>query len=238
MNIEGKVVAITGASRGIGAVAGRRLASAGAKLVLGGRDQATLAAVASTLGDDGRATHIACDVSRAADLHALVAHARQTFGRLDVLVANAGVASVAPLADGRLDDWDEMIDTNLRGLLHGVAAALPVFLEQGSGQFVAVTSTSAHKWVPGQGVYAATKAAARALCEVLRQEVGPQIRVSMICPGATTTSFGSGGDAEMIARLAAISMDPSAVAEAIAYAIGQPPEVNVGEIVVRSAAQP
>jgi NADP-dependent 3-hydroxy acid dehydrogenase YdfG len=159
----------------------------------------------------------------------------EQFGRLDVLVANAGVAHVAPLLDGELADWDMMIDVNLRGVLHGVAAALPVFTAQGSGHFVAVTSTAAAKWVPGQGVYAATKAGVRALCEVLRQEVGPQIR-TMVCPGATDTEFTT--DPELRERIAAIAMAPDAVAEAIAYALAQPPEVNVGEIVVRSAAQP
>ena len=239
MEIEDKVVAITGAGRGIGAASARRLAAAGARLVLAGRDEAALAPLAGELGaPDGRATHAVCDVTRAGDLRAVVAHAVQVFGRLDVLVANAGVATVAPLAEGDPDDWDAMIDVNLRGVLHGVAAALPVFTAQGAGQFVTVTSTSAHRWVPGQGVYAATKAGVRALCEVLRQEAGPQIRASMVCPGATATDFGSGGDPATAARLAAMRMDPAAVAEAIAFAIGQPAGIDVGEIVVRSAAQP
>jgi NADP-dependent 3-hydroxy acid dehydrogenase YdfG len=151
-------------------------------------------------------------------------------------VANAGVATVGPLADGTLADWNQMIDVNLRGMLHGIAAALPVFTAQRSGHFVTVTSTAAAKWVPGQGVYAASKAGVRALCEVLRQEVGPEIRVTMVCPGATDTEFTT--DLELRERMAAIAMAPDAVAEAIAYALAQPENVNVGEIVVRSAAQP
>lgn len=151
-------------------------------------------------------------------------------------MANAGVATVTPLADGTLTDWNGMIDVNLRGVLHGIAAALPTFTAQGSGHFITITSTAVAKWVPGQGVYAATKAGARALCEVLRQEAGPQIRTTMICPGATDTDFTT--NPKLRGRMAAIAMAPDAVAEAIAYALAQPDDVNVGEIVIRSAVQP
>jgi NADP-dependent 3-hydroxy acid dehydrogenase YdfG len=128
-----------------------------------------------------------------------------------------------------------MIDVNLRGVLHRIAAALPVFTEQGSGHFVTVTSTAAVKWVPGQGVYAASKAGVRALCEVLRQETGREIRATMVCPGATVTEFVT--DPRLREQIAAIAMAPDAVAEAIVYALEQPESINVGEIVVRSAAQ-
>ena len=238
-SVDGLVVAITGASAGIGAATARMLAARGARVVLGARrTDALRALVAEIEADGGRATAVACDVTRALDLRTLVAHARESYGRLDVLVANAGVASVEPLADGTLADWNAMVDVNLRGVLHGIAAALPVFTAQGIGHFVTVTSTSSQKWVPGQGVYAATKAGVRALCEVLRQEVGPQIRVSMVCPGATATEFGAGGDPATEARLATMRMDPAAVAAAIAYVIGQPADVTVGEVVLRSARQP
>ncbi len=237
--LQNKVVAVTGASAGIGAATARLLAGHGARVLLGARRTEALAEVVAGIERDG-GTAAACglDVTRAADLERFVGEAVTRFGRLDTLVANAGVAAVAPLADGTPADWAPMIDVNLRGVLHGVAAALPVFGAPGGGQFVTVTSTSAHKWVPGQAVYAATKAGVRALCEVLRQEVGPEIRVSMVCPGATATGFGSGGDPETAARLASMQMDPFAVAEAIAYVIGQPADVNVGEVVVRSARQP
>lgn len=236
-NIEDQVIAITGASAGIGAATARRLAAKGARVALGARREDALARVVADIeADGGAAAACAVDVRRPDDLRALVELAVQRFGRLDALVANAGVATTAPLAEGTLADWNRMLDVNLRGVLHGVAAALPVFGAQGSGHFVTVTSTAAAKWVPGQGVYAASKAGARALCEVLRQEVGPEIRVTMVCPGATDTEFTT--DPELRERMAAIAMAPDAVAEAIAYALAQPTGVNVGEIVVRSAAQP
>jgi NADP-dependent 3-hydroxy acid dehydrogenase YdfG len=238
MEIEGKVVAITGASRGIGAATARLLARHGARVVLAGRDGDALDALEREITQaGGQAAAQLCDVTRAQDVVEFADLAVRRFGRLDVFVSNAGIAVVAPLAEGKVSDWDSMIDVNLGGVLHSITAAMPVFQRQGAGQFVTVTSTSAHKWVPGQGVYAATKAGVRALCEVLRQEVSPRIRVSMICPGAAATDFGSGGDPETRARFAAIAMDPSAVAEAIAFAIGQPAGVNVGEVVVGSAPQ-
>jgi NADP-dependent 3-hydroxy acid dehydrogenase YdfG len=237
IELNSEVIAITGASAGIGASTARLLAARGARVVLGARREDALArVVAEVEADGGHATACAVDVTRPEDLKRLVALAVEKFGRLDALVANAGVAAVAPLAEGKLADWDRMVDVNLRGVLHGIAAALPVFTAQGSGHFVTVTSTAAAKWVPGQGVYAATKAGARALCEVLRQEVGPEIRVTMVCPGATDTEFTT--DPELRERMAAIAMAPDAVAQAIAYALTQPAGVNVGEIVVRSAAQP
>jgi NADP-dependent 3-hydroxy acid dehydrogenase YdfG len=237
IEIEDEVIAITGASAGIGATASRLLAARGARVVLGARREDALARIVADIeAGGGRGTACTVDVTRPEDLCRLVTRAVEQFGRLDALVANAGVATVGPLADGALADWNQMIDVNLRGMLHGIAAALPVFTAQRSGHFVTVTSTAAAKWVPGQGVYAASKAGVRALCEVLRQEVGPEIRVTMVCPGATDTEFTT--DPELREQMAAIAMAPDAVAEAIAYALAQPENVNVGEIVVRSAAQP
>ena len=237
MEIEDQVIAITGASAGIGAATARLLAARGARVVLGARREDALARVADEIkAGGGHAVVCVADVTRPEDLKRLVALARERFGGLDALVANAGVATVAPLQGGTFAEWNQMVDVNLRGVLHGIAAALPVFNEQGSGHFVTVTSTAAAKWVPGQGVYAASKAGVRALCEVLRQEVGPEIHSTMVCPGATDTEFTT--DPQLRRRLAEIAMAPDAVAHAIAYALGQPDDVNVGEIVVRSAAQP
>jgi NADP-dependent 3-hydroxy acid dehydrogenase YdfG len=236
MKIENQVIAVTGASAGIGAATARLLAAKGARVVLAARRQDTLARIVAEIQvSGGHAASRAVDVTRPADLRQLVALAVDRFGRLDALVSNAGVATVAPLAGGSLADWDRMIDVNLRGVLHGIAAALPVFVEQRSGHFVTVPSTAAAKWVPGQGVYAASKAGVRALCEVLRQETGPEIRATMVCPGATATEFVT--DPQAREQIAAIAMAPDAVAEAIAYALEQPKSINVGEIVVRSAGQ-
>jgi NADP-dependent 3-hydroxy acid dehydrogenase YdfG len=237
MEIEAQVIAITGASAGIGATTARLLAARGARVVLGARREDAMARIVAEIkADGGHATARVTDVTRPEDLTQLVALSLKQFGRLDALVANAGIARVAPLTEGILADWNRMLDVNLRGVLHGIAAALPVFSAQGSGHFITVTSTAAAKWVPGQGVYAASKAGVRALCEVLRQEIGPDIRATMVCPGATDTEFTT--DPQLREQMAAMAMAPDAVAQAIAYALAQPDDVNVGEIVVRSATQP
>ena len=241
--IEGKVVAITGASSGIGAATARLLAQGGAKLVLGARREDRLAELAGELGDQRHdVAYTVVDVRRREDLVALVALARERFGRLDVLVGNAGVGPVSPLDELRLDDWDAMIDINVKGILHGIAAALPVFRAQGHGQFVHTLSTAAYKTVPGQAVYSASKAAARTLTEGLRQEAGPSIRVSMVSPGFVATDFlESVPDPDLRARMNeskdAMAIAPEAVARGIRFAIEQPADVDVNEIVIRPTAQ-
>src|SRR5437763_9593790 len=164
MNGLDKVVAITGASSGIGEATARELAGRGAAVVLGARRTDRLEALAQkVLGDGGRAEVLDVDVTRRADLERLVALAVDRFGRLDVLVGNAGVARIAPVADLDVDDWDAMIDVNLRGVLHGIAAALPVFRRQGRGHLVTTVSTSGLRISPTQAVYAGTKNAVRTL---------------------------------------------------------------------------
>lgn len=172
----------------------------------------------------------------------LVGAARARFGRLDVLFSNAGSMAVSGLDDVRTDDWDLMVDVNLKGVLNGIAAALPVFRQQGNGQFVHTASTAAHKVVATQAVYAATKTAVRVLTEGLRQEAGPHLRVTVISPGFTNTEgVRAGADpdvtAALLAQRDAIAMPPEAVARAVAFAIEQPDEVDVGEIIIRSTAQ-
>lgn len=245
MATTGKVVAITGAGRGIGAATARLLAARGAMVVLGSRGEQELARVADTItADGGQVAHQRTDVTRPEDLRALVDLAAQRFGRLDVLASIAGVAINAHLGSGELDDWNRMIDVNLRGVLHGIAAALPVFRAQGSGHFITVASTSAYKWVPGQAVYAATKSAVRALCEVLRQELAPEgLRCTLVSPGFTNTGFISSTRdpdelAALTARRDATAIPPEAVAETIAFAIAQPDSVDIGEIIVRPTVQP
>ena len=245
IGIAGKVVAITGADRGIGAATARLLATRGARIVLASRRERELAATADTIAaDGGQVAYRRVDVTQPEDLRALVELATRRFGRLDVLASIAGVAINARLGADQLDDWNQMIDVNLRGVLHGVAAALPVFRAQGSGHFITVGSTSAYKWVPGQAVYAASKSAVRALCEVMRQELAEEgIRSTLVSPGFTATEFISSTRdpaelAALIARRDAIAMPPEAVAETIAFAITQPDSVNIGEILVRPTVQP
>src|ERR1700759_256240 len=241
--IEGKVVAIPGASSGIGAATAGLLAERGARVVLGARRAERLAEVATRITEaGGGAAYRPTDVRRRGDLAALAGLASERFGRLDVLVSNVGVGLVSPLDDLRVDDWDEMIDTNIKGVLYGIAAALPLFRAQGRGQFVHVASTAAYKTAPAQAVYSGTKVAVRAISEGLRQEAGPDLRVTTVSPGFTRTDFVHGAAdpgvrAQFIETRDRMAIAPEAVARAIAFAISQPADVDVNEIVVRPTAQ-
>lgn len=240
--IEGKVVAITGASSGIGEATALLLAERGAKVVLGARRPERLEALAARITEaGGEAVWARIDVTRREDLSALVGLARDRFGRIDVLVSNAGVGLISPLDDLRVEDWETMIDVNFKGVLYGIAAALPVFREQGSGHFINTVSTAGLRIVPLQSVYAATKNAVRTLSEGLRQEAGDSVRVTVVSPGATRTEFTEPMAPEMKARiddsLGGIAIPPEAVARAIAFAVEQPDNVDVGDIVVRPTAQ-
>ncbi|MFB6440076.1 SDR family oxidoreductase [Streptomyces sp. NPDC056411] len=241
--IDGKVVAITGASSGIGEATALLLAERGAQLVLGARRSERLEElVAGIEAAGGTAVQARTDVTRRDDLHALVALASARFGRLDVLVSNAGVGPISPLDDLRVDEWDAMVDVNVKGVLHGIAAALPVFRAQGSGQFITTASTAAFRVVPAMAVYAGTKFAVRALCEGLRQEAGDSLRVTTVSPGVTDTDFAEASTNDDVRAAIAgmrdrIAIPPEAIARAIAYAIEQPANVDVSEIVVRPTAQ-
>ncbi|MGB8941820.1 MAG: SDR family oxidoreductase [Streptomyces sp.] len=241
--IAGKVVAITGASSGIGEATALLLAERGAKVVLGARRPERLRALAARIEQaGGEAAWVCTDVTRSADLNGLVELARDRFGRLDVLVSNAGVGLISPLDDLRVADWEQMIDVNLKGVLYGIAAALPVFREQGSGHFVNTVSTAGLRIVPLQSVYAATKNAVRTLSEGLRQEAGDSLRVTVVSPGYVRTEFADHIDSEVKAKILdsmdAFGLSPDAVARAIAFAVEQPDGVDVGDIVVRPTAQP
>lgn len=239
--IEGKVVAITGASSGIGEATALLLAGRGAKIVLGARRPERLEALAARIEQAGGTVAWArTDVTRREDLAALVELARERYGRLDVLVGNAGVGLISRLDDLRVEDWEEMVDVNLKGVLYGIAAALPVFREQGFGHFVNTVSTAGLRVVPLQSVYAATKNAVRTLSEGLRQEAGDSLRVTVVSPGAVRTDFAERMDPAVkpgIDELMKIALPPEAVARAIAFAIEQPDGVDVGDIVVRPTAQ-
>lgn len=211
--------------------------------MLGARRLDRLEALAARIADEGGdAAYARTDVRRRDDLTALVGLAGERYGRLDVLISNAGVGPLSPLDDLRVEDWEEMIDTHVKGLLYGIAAALPVFRAQGSGHFVNTLSTAGLRIVPSQAVYAATKNAARTISEGLRQEAGDKLRVTTISPGFVWTDFAEttvdpAVRAELVARRAQIAIAPEAIARAIAFAIEQPADVDVNEIVIRPTAQ-
>jgi len=241
--IEDKVVVITGASSGIGEATALLLAHRGAKVVLGARRSDRLEALAARIaGAGGEAAYACTDVKRREDLANLVKLACDRYGKLDVLVNNAGIMPVSPLDDPRVDDWEEMIDIHVKGLLCGIGPGLPVFRKQGFGHFVNIASTAGHKTVPNQSVYSGTKFAVRAISEGLRQEAGDKLRVTIISPGFVRTNFAEGvTNPEVKAQLAEsrdkFAMPPDAIARAIAFAIEQPADVDVNQIVIRPTAQ-
>jgi len=238
-----KIVAITGASSGIGMATARLLSRHGHAVVLGARREEVLARLVTEINDaGGQAAYLVTDVTRRADLDALVALAIARFGRLDAIVNNAGIGPISRFDALRVEDWDAMIDVNLRGTLYGIAAALPVFARQKSGHVINVISTAGLKIVPTMGVYAATKNAVRTVTEALRQEAGPTLRVTEVSPGMVATNFGDSitdqGMKEAIGkRLGEIAIAPDAIARGILFALDQPPDVDVGSIVIRPTAQ-
>lgn len=240
--IKGKVVAITGASSGIGEATALLLAECGAKVVLGARGSQRLEGLAARIANlGGDAAYVRTDVRRREDLSGLVGLARERYERLDVLVNNAGIMPISPLDDLRVEEWEEMIDVNIKGVLYGIAAALPVFREQGFGHVVNIASTAAYLVLPSMSVYAGTKMAVRAISEGLRQEAGGTLRVTIISPGMTRTNFADAVTnpevkAQLEARRDQTGMPPDAIARAIAFAIEQPADVDVSEVVVRPTA--
>lgn len=243
MSIENKVVAITGAGRGIGRATALLLASRGAKVVLGARRETEIAAVAGEIeAAGGQAAYKPTDVTKRADLQVLVDLACNRFGRLDVLVSNAGIGPLSRFDALRVDDWDAMIDVNIKGVLYGIAAALPVFGLQKSGHIVNVLSTAGLKILPTMGVYAATKNAMRTATEALRQEAGPHLRVTEVSPGFVDTDFADsisdpGVRAGIEKRKREFAIGPDAIARAVAFAIEQPDNVEISSLVVRPTAQ-
>jgi NADP-dependent 3-hydroxy acid dehydrogenase YdfG len=238
-----KVIAITGASSGIGRATAQLLADRGYTVVLGARREDVLAKLTAELTDAGkRAAYRVTDVTRRTDLERLVGHAVERFGRLDAIVNNAGIGPISRFDALRVEDWDAMIDVNLRGTLYGIAAALPVFARQGNGHVINVISTAGLKIVPTMGVYAATKNAVRTVTEALRQEAGPNLRVTEVSPGMVATNFIDSMTDESVKeaigkRLNGVAIPPHAIAHAILFALDQPPEVDVGSIVIRPTAQ-
>lgn len=235
-NID-KVVLITGASSGIGEATTRELAAAGARLFIGARRGDRLAALADELGE--AVAWRTLDVTDGADFDAFVDAAEARFGRVDVLVNNAGVMPLSPLAAGKRDEWKRMIDVNIHGVLNGIAAVLPRFVAQRNGHVVNVASVAAHIVLPSAAVYCGTKHAVRAITEGLRQE-HDEIRSTLISPGVVATELGN--DITDPAIAAALtdwrrkSLTPDAIARAVRYALAQPDGVDINEVIVRPTA--
>ncbi|MCQ3000306.1 SDR family oxidoreductase [Pseudomonas syringae] len=242
-NIKNKVVVITGASSGIGEATARLLAEKGAHVVLGARRSDRLAELCNELvAAGGSAQYQALDVTDRANVQAFVDYAVSQFGRVDVIVNNAGVMPLSRLDALKVSEWDQMIDVNIRGVLHGIAAGLPLMQKQQSGQFINIASIGAYAVSPTAAVYCATKYAVRAISEGLRQEVGADIRVTVISPGVTESELADsisdeGGRAEM-REFRKIAIPALAIARAIAYAVEQPADVDVSELIVRPTASP
>jgi NADP-dependent 3-hydroxy acid dehydrogenase YdfG len=241
--IKDKVVVITGASSGIGEATSLLLAQRGAKVVLGARGLDRLKALAARIAQmGGEAAYARTDVKRRDDVSDLVKLACEQYGKLDVLVNNAGIAPISLLDDLLVEDWEETIDVNIKGVLYGVAAALPVFRKQGFGHFINTASTAGLITMPTMSVYSGTKFAVRAISEGLRQEAGEKLRVTIITPGFVRTNLPDSMTNQNVKARIADTMDklaipPDAIARAIAFAIEQPADLDVGEIVVRPTAQ-
>jgi NADP-dependent 3-hydroxy acid dehydrogenase YdfG len=238
------VVAITGASSGIGEATARELAGRGSAVVLGARRTDRLERLAAEIrAAGGQAATRAVDVTARADVAALVDLAVAEFGRLDVLVGNAGISRISPVADLDVEGWQAMIDVNVRGVLHGIAAALPVFERQRRGHFVTTVSTAGLKITPTMAVYGGTKNAVRTILEGLRQEsTGGWLRTTSVSPGYVRTELADSIDDPALRDQIRTSMDqfaidPAAVARAIAFAVEQPADVEIGDITIRPASQ-
>ena len=241
-NVQGKVVVITGASSGLGEATARHLASKGAQVFLGARRKERLDALVGDIERaGGQAAAMQVDVTKRAEVDAFVQAAVAKFGRMDVLVNNAGLMALGPVSKVLVDEWDRMIDINIKGVLYGVAAALPIFAQQKAGHIINISSIAGHKVTMGGAVYCATKHAVRAISEGIRQEVDG-IRTTIISPGAVQSELTLGiSDPALAAgmhefyRRTAISAD--AVARAIAFAIEEPSDVDINEILLRPTAQ-
>ena len=242
-NIEGKIVVITGASSGLGESTARHLAELGATVVLGARRVDRIDALARELTANGQpALAVQTDVTDRVQVQRLVDAAIARFGRIDVMINNAGLMPHSPLERLKIDDWDRMIDVNLKGVLYGIAAALPPMQAQKSGHIINVSSVAGHKVRPGGAVYSATKHAVRALSEGLRQEVKPyNIRTTVISPGAVDTelpnSITEPDVAANMRKIYEVAVPADAFARAVAYAMGQPDDIDINEILFRPTQQ-
>ena len=242
-NIAGKVVVITGASSGLGEAAARSLAALGASVVLGARRVDRIQSIADELSrNGGKALAIETDVTHFDQVKRLVDSAVQTYGRIDVMINNAGLMPMSPLERLKIDDWNRMIDVNIKGVLYGIATALPYMQRQKAGHIINVSSVAGHKVRPGGAVYSATKHAVRVISEGLRQEVKPyNIRTTVISPGMVDTELPNSATepdvAENMRKMYEFAVPAESFARAVVFAMSQPEDVDVNEILYRPTRQ-
>lgn len=238
--VESKVVIVTGASSGIGAQVARTLAAQGAKVMLAARRQDRLDALQAEIGANAQSK--VTDVSDHQSMLDLADATIKAFGHVDVLVNNAGLMPLSFFASRKVDEWDRMVDVNIKGVLYGIDAVLTHMLARNTGHIINVSSVAGHITGPATGVYSGTKFAVRAISEGLRQETAGKIRVTTICPGAVTTELATTITDKVVMENMGGQynfefLEPTAIADAIAYAIGQPDGVAVNEMIVRPLAQ-
>jgi NADP-dependent 3-hydroxy acid dehydrogenase YdfG len=243
-NIKGKVVVITGASSGLGEAAAKHLSQLGATVVVGARRAERIEKIAKEIrGNGGKSLAIVADVTNRDQVKKLVDSAVKEFGRIDVILNNAGIMPLSPMERINVDEWDKMIDVNIKGVLNGIAAVLPYMKEQKSGQIINTSSVAGHKIFNGSAVYSATKFAVRALTEGLRMEVKPyNIRTTIVCPGAVKTELLehiSEADIQQANKdyVGAVGISPDSFARVVAFAINQPDDVDINEVIFRPTSQ-
>lgn len=243
-NIKGKVIVITGASSGMGEAAAKHLAKLGASVVLGARRADKIEKLAKEINDNGgKSLAIAVDVTKRDQVKQLVDSAVKQFGRVDVILNNAGIMPLSPIDRLNVEEWDTMIDVNIKGVLNGIAAVLPYMKEQKSGQIIKTSSVAGHKIFGGSAVYSATKFAVRALTEGLRMEVKPyNIRTTIVCPGAVKTELLEHITEADIQKanqdyVGTVGISPESFARVVAFAISQPDDVDINEVIFRPTAQ-
>lgn len=243
-NLRGKVAVITGASSGIGEAIARYLATQGVWVSLGARRKDKLQALEEQINSSGgRATIQITDITQKDSVDGLIRHTLNTFGHVDVMINNAGVMLLSKLEELRVEEWEAMIDTNLKGMFYGIGAVLPHFKTRMQGQFINISSLSGHRVDPTSAVYSATKFAVRALSEGLRQEIKPyNIRTTVISPGIIQSELTGGITdpfaGEMVKGMAAMAISADAIAHSVAHAICQPGDVDISEMIIRPTAQP
>jgi NADP-dependent 3-hydroxy acid dehydrogenase YdfG len=243
MSANEKVVVITGASSGIGEATGLLLAERGARVILGARREDRLETIRGNIRAAGGVAEIHfLDVTRRDSVDDFLKFAQATYGRVDVMVNNAGIMPLSPLSQLKVDEWERMVDVNIKGVLYGIAAALPFFIQQGAGHFVNISSIAGLVVFPGSAVYSGTKFAVRAISEGLRMENIPGVRSTVVCPGIVSTELANAITDEEMAknirqRRDAFAISPDAIARAVAFAIEQPDDVDINEVVVRPTKQ-